>query len=189
MSTAPANVKALETGSGIAWDDWVEWLDSIGAAELDHAEMAKRVLARIVETGRSKSPEWWAQGVTVAYEQRIGRRQPGQRCDGSFSATASKTVAGDMDAVLARWSAEYDAVVELAGVPVEREPATSETEKWRYWRCGLADGSKVTVNIQTKPAGDRSSVAVNHDDLASPDDVDATRAYWRHELARFAAGE
>ena len=31
MSTAPANVKALETGSGIAWDDWVEWLDSIGA--------------------------------------------------------------------------------------------------------------------------------------------------------------
>ena len=32
-STAPAGTKALETGSGIAWDDWVDWLDSIGAAE------------------------------------------------------------------------------------------------------------------------------------------------------------
>ena len=189
MSTAPANVEALETGSGIAWIEWVAHLDGIGAAELDHTALAQAALARILEVGASKSPEWWAQGVAVAYEQRIGRRVPGQTCDGSFSVTVSKTLPGEMDAVLARWAARYDGATELDRIPITRAPATSATDKWRYWRCGLADGSAVSVNLQTKPAGDRTALAVNHDKLGAAADVEARRTYWRAELAAFAAGE
>lgn len=72
--------KSLETGSGISWDEWIQFLEP--HRQLDHSAMAAVVLERILGEGASKSPEWWAQGVTVAYEQHIGRRQVGQRCDG-----------------------------------------------------------------------------------------------------------
>ena len=60
----PNNKKALETGSGIAWSEWLEFLEP--HSKLDHTEMAKIVLEKISSKGKSKSPEWWAQAVTVA---------------------------------------------------------------------------------------------------------------------------
>lgn len=67
--------RALETGSGIAWAEWLEILEP--HKDLDHPAMAAKVLEHINARGASKSPEWWAQGVTVAYEQHIGRRGVG----------------------------------------------------------------------------------------------------------------
>lgn len=54
---------------------------------------------------RGEISEWWAQGVTVAYEQIIGRRVVGQSCEGDFAASASRTVPGDPDSVRDRWDA------------------------------------------------------------------------------------
>lgn len=98
----PKNNKALETGSGITWQNWLQFLKPHAA--LNHTDMARLVHAEIVRVGKSKSPEWWAQGVTVAYEQYIGRRAPGQTCDGNFSVTITRTVPGDMDASLRAWT-------------------------------------------------------------------------------------
>jgi hypothetical protein len=70
MTTKPSNIKSLETGSGISWDDWLDFLKHY--KELSHTDMAKVVYEKIMEVGLSKSPEWWAQGVTVAYEQHQG---------------------------------------------------------------------------------------------------------------------
>ena len=69
---------------------WVEWLDGRGAREMAHADIATLVLAEITAAARklgdgskSSNPEWWAQGGAVHYEQAIGRRSVGQRCDGA----------------------------------------------------------------------------------------------------------
>lgn len=43
---------------------------------MNHTDMAKIAYEKIMERGINKSPEWWAQGVTIAYEQYIGRRKP-----------------------------------------------------------------------------------------------------------------
>lgn len=173
----PKNRKALETGSGITWAEWVAFLEPHKA--LSHSDMAVVVLGKINERGASKSPEWWAQGVTVAYEQHIGRRQPGQTSDGNYSVTVSKTIDGDMDAVLAKWVERTSGMQKFGGVSVVGEPRMSETDKWRYWRCDLEDGSKLSVNIQTKPNGIKSSLAINHDKLHSSEDVEHWRAYWK----------
>lgn len=67
----------------------------------------------------------------------------------------------------------------LNEVKITSEKRISQTEKWRYWSCELEDDSKVSVNIQTKPDGQKSMLAINHDKLSSPDAVEQWRSFWR----------
>lgn len=173
----PKHKKALETGSGILWSEWVVFLEQ--HKHLDHAEIVKVVLAEIERVGVSKSPEWWAQGITGAFEQHIGRRKPGQRSSGDYSVTVRKTVDGSMDEVLSRVVGVMEDVKEFDGVAMQGAAQVSETEKCRHWRCDLEDGSRLSFNIQTKPSGDKSSVAINHDGIAHVDDVERWRAFWK----------
>jgi hypothetical protein len=62
--------------TGRSADSWFERLDQWGAAQRTHTEIA-RWLAE--QPGVSS---WWAQSVTVSYEQARGRRQRYQRPDG-----------------------------------------------------------------------------------------------------------
>ena len=178
---------------------WVEWLDGRGAREMAHADIATLVLAEITAAARklgdgskSSNPEWWAQGVAVHYEQAIGRRSVGQRCDGAWSASASKTLPGDMDAVRDRFAAHMSGVFAASvGVQAADEPGTSDTEKWRYWRCPMSDGSRIAVTVQTKAPGKdgavKSTLAVNHDSLADEPARDRVKAWWKEVLADLAA--
>lgn len=179
----PKNIKALETGSGITWKQWVDFLKPHNT--LDHTAMAKLVYVEIMRVGKAKSPEWWAQGVTLAYEQYIGRRQPGQTCDGNFSVTVTKTVLGDMDTVFGTWTQMHKKRDNFNDILLSGVPRTNKTDKWRYWRVGLVDGSKISVNIQTKPNGEKSMLAINHDKLNTVEDVEKWRAYWRKLLMLF----
>lgn len=173
----PKNKKALETGSGIAWSEWLRFLDKY--KQLDHTEMAKVALEKILEVGKSKSPEWWAQVITLAYEQYIGRRKVGQQHDGKFSVTVSKTVDGAMDEALRKWISHTSNATSFNNVAIKGEPRVSQTDKWRYWRCDLENGSKVAVNIQEKPGGQKSILAINHDQLSQAKDVEVWRAFWK----------
>lgn len=83
-----------------------------------------------------------------------------------------------MDATLAAVEAVAAGRDELAGIPLAGEPRTSATEKWRYWRADLADGSKITINIQNKTNG-KSVAAANHDGLASNERSDELKTLWR----------
>jgi hypothetical protein len=159
--------------------EWFTILDERGARELPHKEIA-RILRE--ELG---VPSWWSQMVTVEYEKHIGRRETGQR-GGSWSSTTSRTVPGTMDEVLERWLALLAAAPEqdaFDGVPWAAEPAVSRTEKRRYWRVPLADGSKVTVTISDKPGGDGSILAATSDKLAGKEDAGRWKAYWKAFLA------
>ena len=82
--------EAVRNATGRTWAAWFELLDAGGAVELGHTEIARLL---IDDHG---VPGWWAQSVTVAYEQARGRRAPGQRPDG-WEVTASKTVAVPVD--------------------------------------------------------------------------------------------
>lgn len=170
-------IKACEMGSGISWDRWLAILTP--HSDASHTEIARVALAAIEAEGESSSPQWWAQSCAVTFEQAIGVRQVGQTYDGSFSVTVSRTLAGDMDEALSTWQTMTAGREDFAGTVIVGEPRVSSTEKWRYWRCDLDDGSKVSVNIQTKPAGDKSTLAVNHDKLASAADVEVWRAFWK----------
>lgn len=194
--------------TGRTGDEWVAWLDERGARDMGHAEIAKLLLPEITaadgelgDGSKSSNPAWWAQGVTVHYEQAIGRRAVGQRCDGAWSASASKTLPGDMDAVRDRFAEHMTGVfadrgglhpgADGAPVVADDEPKQSDTDKWRYWRCPMADGPRIAVTVQTKAPGKdgavKSTLAVNHDSLADEAARDRVKAWWKDVLADLAA--
>ncbi|NCU29907.1 hypothetical protein EOM60_04865 [Candidatus Saccharibacteria bacterium] len=50
---------------------------------------------------------------------------------------------------------------------------------WRYWRRDLADGGRLSVNIQGKPSGTKSTLTINHDNLSATEDVETWRSFWK----------
>lgn len=180
MSTRGTSTAGIARATGVPWETWTARLDELGARAMGHAEVARRVAEQL--EGVVENHEWWAQSVAVAYEQHTGARRPGQAGDGTFGASASRTVAGTPDEALARWAALMAGRTEVGGVPFQQPPTTAATEKWRYWRVRLADGTRVSANIGAKGGG-RATVALAHTGLDSPDDVARWRAAWKDLLA------
>ncbi|MFC6354902.1 hypothetical protein [Luethyella okanaganae] len=99
--------QALANATGKAWPAWFAVLDEAGAQTWKHSKTAQWLDANFTIGG------WWAQGVTVGYEQARGIRLPGQRQDGTFEVGASKTLPLDqqkaIDALIAAVSDELGA--------------------------------------------------------------------------------
>lgn len=171
---------SIESGTGTALAVWAERLDAAGARDLDHTATARMLVERWDVDG------WWAQGVTVAYEQLIGRRVEGQSCEGDFSASASRTVPGDPDAVRDAWDAFCTAERrEELGLAA---PTLSDTASWRYWRAAVSDGSRLSVNITAKDgAGEtaRSTLGIEHKGLESAESREAWKSAWTSVLTDF----
>ena len=172
--------------TGKALGDWFAILDGRDARELPHKDIARLLQDEYGVSG------WWSQNVTVEYEKHIGRRETGQTQAGDYEATVTRTLPGDMDAALDRWVAglpEEGAATGFDGVPFAGEPGISRTEKWRYWRVALADGTRVTVTISDKPGGAAKAggpaalLAVTSSKLPTRDDSDRWKAFWRRYLA------
>src|SRR3954452_206193 len=86
LATSDENIR---TRTGRGWEEWFDVLDEWGAAVKTHKE-----IARWVATQLDIEPLGWnAQAITVSYERARGGREVGERSDGSFTATISKTVA------------------------------------------------------------------------------------------------
>jgi hypothetical protein len=169
----PYSDEVVGRNTGRTWDEWFALLDDWGGAQRPHLEIARW----IAET--HAVPGWWAQGVTVAYEQARGRRVPGQRCDGDFSVSASKTVAVPVERL---FEAFVDAQLRerwLPGAPFEIRTARSG----KSLRANWADGStRVAVNFSA--LGDaKSQAALQHERLPDAETADEMKTYWRRQVA------
>lgn len=179
MSENP-RIGQVENGTKISWDKWLEYLEP--SKELNHKELAIEALRIIKVHGESTNPEWWAQSVAVTYEQETGKRIVGQMCDGVFSASANKTVKGNMDDALKLWTEYVKNKVEFNDVSFTGEPRISQTEKWRYWKINLEDGSAISVNFNDKPGGEKANIGVNHDKISTEEARNEWKAYWKKFL-------
>ena len=176
--------KAVETtvsndgvtnSTGKSWKEWFTLLKKIKAEDLSHKEIAGKLSEEYDVSG------WWAQSITVEFERSIGRREIGQTCDGDFQAGATKMLAGSLDDALKVWQKNVRDRTDFDGVKLENKPSISKTEKWRYWRVSLADGSKVVIVISQK-GDNRAQLAVNHEKLPDKAAVDRWKYYWRSFL-------
>lgn len=159
--------------TGRGWDEWFSVLDEWGATRRTHAEIARWL------TEEHQVGSWWAQNVTVTYEQARGMRAPGQKSDGFFSAGGSKTVAVSADRL---YEAFADAALRERWLPgVELKVSTDIAPK--SFRAGWEDGpTRIAVGFVAK--GDaKAMVGLQHEKLADAYEAARMKAYWRDHLA------
>lgn len=158
--------------TGRGWDEWFPLLDDWGATGRTHTEIARWLVSEHGVDG------WWAQSVTVSYEQTRGMRAPGQKSDGFFSAGASKTVAVPVERL---FSAFADEALREQWLPGSGLTVRGATEP-KSFRADSDDGTRVVVGFVAK--GDaKAVVGVSHEKLADAESAARMKAYWREHLA------
>ncbi len=182
MATNP-RIKPVERATGRTWDEWLRFMDAIGARALDHKQIALRVYDEL--DGEVEQLGWWTQAVTVAYEQHIGRRVPGQRPDGTYQLSVSRSTTLGMQQLMTRWAAfaAEDAAVQDI---VTGEPRVSGTDRRITWRTKARDGSSVVVTSEPKKDGTASLVATQMG-LPTAAANEAARECWTSVVQRFLA--
>jgi hypothetical protein len=163
---------ALLAATGHPRAHWFSLLDAEGATGWTH----KAIAAWLVETHGVDA--WWSQGLTVGYEQARGLRVPGQRQDGSFESSSSKTVpVGVPDAY--RLVADPHVRDQWLDMPVTVTGETTDSSV----RWTLPDSSRAVVRVQAVRPG-ATRVTVQHRRLADADAVTDSKALWSQRLGR-----
>lgn len=164
------DAKVLEV-TGRGREEWFGILDEAGAATWTHPEIAAWLAA-----DQGVDP-WWSQHLTVAYEQARGIRSPGQRQDGLFEASVSRTV--PLDAVGA-----LDALADVVAAELGVEPLARNTSaKHPTARFHLDGGEFVLAG--SSPRGDaRSSISLTWGRMPDGSRVADVKATLREWLAR-----
>jgi hypothetical protein len=159
-------------------------MDRIGAKSLSHHEIATKVFEEL--DGKIDNIGWWAQSVTVAYEQYTGHRIPGQRPDGTFQTSVSKATQLGMTDLMDRWVAfaaeDPDVLAVISG-----EVRVSGTERRITWRTKAHDGSDIRVTSEPKKDGTASIIAVQMGLQTNDLNIEA-RSSWSSILQRFLEG-
>ncbi|MEU6857420.1 hypothetical protein AB0B28_00885 [Glycomyces sp. NPDC046736] len=167
--------QALIEGTGADWKTWLELLDERGAAELDHAAIARLLMRDFDIDG------WWAQSITVGYEQERGLREPGQRSDGTYSASASKTVDVPIGRAFERLADAEAQAGWLGDVELSQRSASPP----KSVRFDASDGTRVNAFLSAKGEA-KTAVQVQVEKLGSAEEAAAAKAAWKTRLGRYA---
>jgi hypothetical protein len=174
-SIAGMSDAALKAKTGCDWGRWVRALDHAKAHTWPHRKIASYV------HDQYEIPGWWAQAVTVGYERIRGLRAIGQRRDGAFEATKSRTFAVPVAALFEAFAGDRARTRWLPGVTLSVRKATPNRSVRITWQ----DGTSVEVWLTAKGA-EKSAVQVQHRKLPDKESAVRTKAYWTERLDALA---
>lgn len=156
---------AVKSKTGRDWREWVAILDAAKCAEKPHREIARFVASL-------GTPDWWSQTVTVGYERIRGLRAVGQRRDGHYEASKSRTFAVP---VAKLYKAFATARLRAKWLPDKVNVRSSTTDK--RMRISMADDTVVEIYFTAK--GDaKSAVAIQHTRLPDKATADGWKVWW-----------
>ena len=161
----------LKAKTGCTWEKWVYALDRKGAEKMSHGEIAKIV------NEKYKVPGWWSQTVTVGYERIKGLRARGQRRDGKFEATKSRTFNVPVRTLFDAWADSATRHRWLNGATVKVRTATAPKSIRLDWN----DEAIIAVGFAAK-GNSKSSVALAHTKLPDRETADRLKRYWSDRL-------
>jgi len=162
---------AVKKNTGRSWQQWVDVLDREHAAEKRHRDIARFVSSL-------GTPDWWSQMVTVGYERIRGLRAIGQRRDGTYEASKSRTFNVPVEQVYEAFANERTRRRWL-DAKVRVRTATRP----KRMRLAWDDDTVVDVGFYAKGRG-KSTVAVQHQKLPSKAAADAMKKAWAEQFAR-----
>ena len=163
--------EAVKAKTGCTWERWVGALDRAKANTWPHRAIAEYVHEKY------KVPDWWAQMVTVGYERIRGLRDMGQRRDGAYEATKSKTFPVSMSRLYRAFSDKRTRGRWLDGVDLAVRTATRNKSMRITW----GDGTSVELWFTAKERS-KAQVQVQHTKLPSKAAAAEQRQYWEERL-------
>lgn len=163
--------ESIRRATARGWDDWLRILDERGTDGFSHRATAAWLRDEHGVDG------WWAQAITVGFERARGLRSVHQVADG-FSVGVSKTFPVPVDRLWAAFADEEGRSRWLEPGMLRLRTA----QPGRTARFDVADGSsRVNVGLTGKGQA-KASLAIQHERLASAEEVEERRAFWRERL-------
>ena len=152
---------AVREATGQGRDEWFALLDGAEATGWKHRDIASWLVRE------HQVDPWWSQSITVAYEQARGIRSPGQRQDGTYEASVTRTVALDKVEALRALAAVVagELGIEPLALNLEAKNATA--------RFPLDGGEFVLASSSDRPGG-KASIGLVWGRM--PDDARLTEA-------------
>ncbi len=172
-SVAGMRDDSVQKGSGRNWAEWVAVLDNARAAERPHGEIAAYLSSLGV-------PSWWSQMVTVGYERIRGLRTRGQRRDGGYEASKSRTFNVPLETL---FNAFANSRTRRTWLPVKVSVKSSAIGK--RMRIAWDDGTPVQLGFLSK-GPTKSVVAIQHQKLPDKAAADAMKRAWSEHFDRLA---
>lgn len=178
--TKPINTDSIAKATNKPWEQWVSEIEATGGRNMSHTELARRLYDEL--SSKIDNHGWWAQGITVAYEQHIGKRIPGQLANGLFELAVSKTVPSSREHAFSKLEKLLSGYQDFNGQQPNNQRA-SGTPKRSNWRCDFKDGSKFTATVE---GIDSAKIVFSHTAVPSKKEADSWKEYWKKFLEEFA---
>jgi uncharacterized protein YndB with AHSA1/START domain len=167
----PVSTDAVKAKTGRGWEEWLSILDQEKGSALGHTAMAELLYEKYSVSG------WWAQMVTVGYEQARGLRAKHEK-KGGFEIGASRTVDADARRVFRAWT---DAKARARWLP-KTAITIHKMTPLKSMRVTWIDGAKsIGVNFYPKGVG-KTLVALQHGKLESAAQAQEMKAFWGARL-------
>jgi len=161
---------AVKRATGKTWREWLALLDKAGAAKLLHRDIVKWLQRN------HELPDWWAQMVTVGFEQARGLRLRHQKPEG-FEISVAKTIAAPVDRAFAAWREASLREQWLPGCPLTVRKATPHKSIRILW----GDGTLLSVNFWSKGSL-KCQVVPQHAKLPTPEAAEKMKSFWSEKL-------
>jgi hypothetical protein len=178
----PVAEERMVEATGRGWQEWFAILDGWNGISHSHTEIARWLME---EQG---VPGWYAQSLTVGYEQARGLRAPGQRKDG-FAAGASRTVSVAVERLFEAFTDESLRERWAPAAELRERTATAPRTARYDWEDG---STRVIVGFDSLGEA-KSRVALSHERLPDADSADEMKSWWRERLTelkeKLEAGE
>jgi len=185
--------EAVKRATGKEWDEWFEILDEWEAVKRSHKE-----IAQYLHNEHSTDP-WWAQTVAVRYEQERGLRVLGERSDGTFQVSVSRTISASdeqiydaftSEEILPRWFGDRASIDLREGGRYDMDGGdVGEYRRLVYpkrirmtWENAKAYPNTVVEIAITPKSTEKSSVTIQHMKLPSEKAREDMREGWSWAL-------
>jgi hypothetical protein len=164
----------VRAGTGRGWAEWFGLLDAWHATAHTHPEIARWL---VEEHGVGA---WWAQGVSVAYEQERGMRTPTQVVDGTFATSTSKTINVAGERATEAFTDPELREQWLPGARIEIRTSRAGKSVTADWNGGT---SRLSVYLTVKGEA-KTQVSLQHQRLPDAKTAERMKTHWRAALAR-----
>jgi len=167
--------EAVKKTTGKSWNQWFVILDKKKATQMTHKEIG------LFLREKHSLSQWWAQMISVGYEQERGMRVAHQQPEG-FEISKSKTLPVSPMKAFKAWN-DNKARDQWLGENITIRKATPAKSMRITWSDGKTN---VDVNFYGK-GENKCQVSIQHTRLSSAAQAEKMKKYWAEKLDNFKA--